>query len=153
MSAILQKIKTDADQALKNKDMNLRSFLNTLADAVRKVAQNDNKSYNRESTDSDAVKVLRANVLSCEDNIKLLESHNRAGDADKYKVELAIYQSYLPGEITEADIETTVVEIVGDQEKSIKLMGKVITALKLKYGAALNPATASTIVKRVLGVS
>ena len=152
MSAILERIKEDAKEALKARNSERRTFLSTLADDIKKIGQNDPKAYNRPATDADAVKILRGCVEVCNTNITALEAHGRENEAVKFKEQLELYNSYLPAETSDADIEAAIVEFIGDQEKSVKLLGKIMPVLKEKFGAGLNASKASALAKKVLGV-
>lgn len=152
MSAILERIKADSMAALKSKDKELRAFLSGLADDIKKVGQNDPKAYNRPATDEDAVKILRGNIEICNTNIAACDELGRTDEAVKFRDKLAICSSYLPAEITDEDVEAAIVEFIGEQEKSVKLLGKIMPFLKTKFGAGLNPSKASQLAKKVLGV-
>lgn len=145
---IIDKMKEDAVTALKNGNKDKRVFLTAITDDIKKIGQNDPKSYNRPTTDEDAVKVLRNHIISCEENISLLKSSNR--DYSKYLMQLELCKSYLPEEITDDAIISTINEIINGQEKSPKLMGKIIPALKQKFGASLDPAKTSLLAKVIL---
>ena len=150
MSELFNKIKEDNQNALRSGDKELRSFLQGIQDDVTKIGINDIKHPKRAATDEDAVKVLRGHVAICQENIKILEGSDRLVDINKYRNQMQSCIGYLPADISDSDIASAVVELVGDSVKSVKLLGKIIPALKVKFGADLDPSKASAIAKRVL---
>ena len=67
------------------------------------------------------------------------------------KDEIGIIQTFLPEQISDADLSSLVEEIIKETgAESIKDMGKVMGALKPKIVGKADPGFASSIVKKLL---
>lgn len=146
---ILQNIENDSINALRNKLTVPRAILSTLIGEIKMAAKNDG---NREVTDEDCIRITRKFIKNVEDNIVQLEKLDR--DTGAPNIELQILLNYLPKEVTEEDIRAWAIELInGTYEpvaRTIKVMGPMMSMLKQHFGASLNPAVASKIVKEIL---
>jgi hypothetical protein len=142
---ILQNIETEFNNALRNKDSNLRGILSALLGEINISAKNDG---NRPAVDEDAIKVIRKFIKNLEENITLLSGMKR--DISSQEAEISILKKYLPVEITEEEIISFIKESFPGKELNIKDMGMIMGKLKSKYGTALNPAMASKTVKEMI---
>lgn len=142
---IIETIKHKQLEARKNKDKVLAGFLTTLISEIAIVGKN---AGNRETTDSEAVKVVKKFVKGIEETIKLIKDEEKIASLN---YELSIYNEFLPKMMGEAETKVAVETIIATlTEKSPKVMGQVIGQLKTTYGDALDAGLASKIVKELL---
>lgn len=142
---VIETIKQKQLEARKNKDKVLAGFLTTLISEIAIVGKN---AGNRETTDSEAVKVVKKFVKGIEETIKLIKDEEKIASLN---YELSIYNEFLPKMMGEADTKVAVETIIATlTEKSPKVMGQVIGQLKTTYGDALDAGLASKIVKELL---
>lgn len=145
---IIEKIKEARLAAMKSKDAEKTSFLTILYSEVAMFGKNNG---NRETTDEEAIKVLKKFVKGAEETIEIGEKNGR--DVSKSKLELEILAEYLPKQLSEQDLKLIVDSFVAklpDNEKNKKSMGKVMSYLKTNYGGQYDGKMASDIVKVVL---
>lgn len=105
----------------------------------------DMKNYKiekqRDLTDEDIISLVERQVKRHRESIECFEKGNRTELADKEKKELGILQSYLPVQMSEAEIEEKVKEAIARTgATSIADMGKVmgIVSSKLKGKADMS---------------
>jgi uncharacterized protein len=119
--------------ALKNRDIEARGEGKTLSSA-------------------DEMAVLQKLVKSRQESVELYQKGGRDDLADKERAEIAIIQSFLPQQMTDAATHEAIAAAIAEVGAvSIKDMGKVVGALKAKYAGQMDFAKASQAVKVALG--
>lgn len=102
--------------------------------------------------EGDIQRMLQGLVKQRREAIELYKQGNRPELAQQEQEEIAIIESFLPKQMSEADAEAAIkqaIAAVGAQ--SVKDMGRVMAALKEKYSGQLDLSKAGGIVKRHLG--
>ena len=101
--------------------------------------------------DAVVVDVLQKMVKQRRESIALYEQGGRQELADVEKAELAVIETFLPAQMSEADtgaaIEAIKVELGAS---SVKDMGRVMATLKERHGTQLDMSKASSLVKAAL---
>ena len=101
--------------------------------------------------DKDVVSVIKKQVKQRQDSIEQYKLGNRQDLADKETAELKILQSYLPTEMSEADLQKIIDETIKEsQAVSAKDMGKVMKALLPKVEGKADSKLVSELVKKSL---
>jgi len=99
-------------------------------------------------TEDEAVAVLRGMIKSRQESAAMYRQGERAELADKEEAEIAVIRDYLPAEMDDAALEAAVATAVAETgAASMKDMGKVMGALKARFGAALDLGRANGLVK------
>jgi len=102
--------------------------------------------------DDEIFAMLRSMIKSRRDAVALYRQGGREELAAKEEAEISVIEEFLPqtlaGDALAAAIQAAITE---SGATSAKDMGKVIGALKAKYGAALDMAAVSPAVKASLG--
>ena len=141
---ILEKIKKQQLQARKEKSP-IVGALTALMSEVAIVGKNNG---NRETTDEEAVKVIKKFIKGINETIDLIK------DPEKLKLletELEIYNSFLPQIMNALETRAAVEKIINAlPEKSPKAMGQVMGAISKEYGILIDRGLASQIVKEML---
>lgn len=141
---ILEKIKKQQLQARKEKSP-IVGALTALMSEVAIVGKNNG---NRETTDEEAVKVIKKFIKGINETIDLIK------DPEKLKLlamELEIYNSFLPQIMNELETRAAVEKIINAlPEKSPKVMGQVMGTISKEYGTLIDRGLASQIVKEML---
>jgi uncharacterized protein len=95
--------------------------------------------------------MLQGMIKQRRESIALYEQGKRMDLADKERGEIAIIEGFLPKQMSDAEAEAAVKEIVAATGAAgIKDMGKVMAAIKERYTGQLDGAKASAIVKKLL---
>ncbi|EHH67208.1 GatB/YqeY domain-containing protein [Gluconobacter morbifer] len=101
-----------------------------------------------EVADPDIISALRSMIKSRTESAKMYRDGGRPELAENEEGEIATIQSYLPPELSEGTLKAAIEEAVkATGAASMKDMGKVMGVLKERFGADLDPAKASGLVK------
>lgn len=103
--------------------------------------------------DDDAlvVEVLQKMGKQRRESITMFEQGGRQELADVEKAELAVIDSFLPQQMSEADTTAAILVIKAELgAESVKDMGKVMAELKTRHGSQLDMSKASGLVKAAL---
>lgn len=102
--------------------------------------------------DDQVTAMLRSMVKSRRESVDLYRQGGRADLVEKEQAEIATIESFLPQAMDEAALTAAVDAAIAETGAStVKDMGKVMGALKARYGAALDMARANPLVKARLG--
>lgn len=98
------------------------------------------------------VSMLRGMVKTRRESVELYRKGGREELAAKEEAEIAVIEGFLPKGLDADALKAAVDEAVASTgATSVKEMGKVVGALKAKFGAALDMAVAGPLVKARLG--
>jgi uncharacterized protein YqeY len=102
-------------------------------------------------SDEEVLAMLRGMVKSRRESVELYRQGNRPELAAKEEAEIAVIESFMPRQMSEAEMEQAVAEAVSATgAASIKDMGRVMAALKTKHAGSLDMAKAGPLVKAKL---
>lgn len=102
--------------------------------------------------DAQVVSVIEKMVKQRRESITQFESGGRADLAAKENTELTLLQSYLPAQLSEADLDALIASAVAESgAASIKDMGKVMAIVKAKAAGRADMAVVGARVKARLG--
>lgn len=100
----------------------------------------------------DILALLQKMVKSRKESLEIYEKAGRADLATQESEEIAIIQSFLPSQMSEAEVEQAIAAAIAETNAaSIKDMGRVVGALKGKYAGRMDFGKASALVKAKLG--
>ena len=98
------------------------------------------------------VDVLQKMAKQRRESITLYEQGNRQELADAEKAELAVIESFMPAQMSEAETAAAIEAIKAELgASSVKDMGRVMAELKSRHGSQLDMSKASGLVKAALG--
>jgi uncharacterized protein len=96
--------------------------------------------------------MMQGMIKQRRESIALYEQGKRGDLADKERREIAIIERFLPKQLSDAEAEAAVKEIIAAAgAQSVKDMGKVMAAIRERYAGRIEGAKASAIVKKLLG--
>jgi uncharacterized protein len=102
-------------------------------------------------SEDDVLALLQKMIKSRQESLDIYEKNNRPELADKERFEIAVISSYLPSQMSEAEVAEAIKAAVAELgATSIKDMGKVVAALKAKYAGRMDFGKASAVVKAAL---
>ncbi len=102
--------------------------------------------------DDEITAMLRGMVKSRRESVELYKQGNRPELVAKEEAEIAVIESFLPRQMDDAALRQAVAEALSETGASTqKEMGKVMAALKARYGAQLDMSRAGPVVKQLLG--
>ena len=101
--------------------------------------------------DTLVVEVLQKMGKQRRESIALYEQGNRQELADAEKAELAVIESFMPAQMSEAETSAAIEAIKAELgAMSVKDMGRVMAELKARHGSQLDMSKASGLVKAAL---
>jgi len=102
-------------------------------------------------SEDDVLALLQKMIKSRQESFDIYEKNNRPELADKERFEISVISSYLPSQMSEAEVAEAIRAVVAELgATSIKDMGKVVAALKAKYAGRMDFGKASAVVKAAL---
>lgn len=146
-SPLLQEILADIKAAMKAHDSVTLEVLRTLHSDIKNVAINAKKDV----TDDIVLDVLAKSIKQRNESIEMLRKGGREENAQEEEKTLAVYQKYLPKQLSEDEVKALIEEIkaqVGAQDP--KDMGKIMKELTPKTKGRFDGRRVSDLVKEAL---
>ena len=101
--------------------------------------------------DEDLLSLMQKMIKQRQESVELYQKGNRADLVAQEQGEIEVIASYLPQQMTEAEIADTVAALVKETGASaMKDMGRVMAAIKERYAGKLDTGKASAAVKKLL---
>jgi len=102
--------------------------------------------------DDEILAMLRGMVKSRRESVELYTKGNRPELAAKEEAEIAVIETFLPAQMDAAALEAAIAAAIAETgAAAMKDMGKVMGALKAKFGAGLDMGAAGPLVRAKLG--
>ncbi|HCI48396.1 MAG: hypothetical protein UX60_C0023G0003 [Berkelbacteria bacterium GW2011_GWA2_46_7] len=102
-------------------------------------------------SDTQILQVLQTMIKQRRDSIDLFDKGNRPDLIEKEQVEIAVIESFLPQQMTDAEIETAIRQAIQEMAaKTPQDMGRVMACLKDLYAGKMDFGKASLLVKQKL---
>lgn len=147
MGALADKVRADMTEAMKAQEKERLSTLRMLQSSLK----NEQINVGHELSDEEAMTVIRKAMKQREDSIEQYTNAGRTELADKERSEMELLKTYLPPELTEAEVESGVREIItstGAQSK--KDFGKVMKEATARFKGRVDGKKIQEIVQRLL---
>jgi hypothetical protein len=146
--SLKEKIKDDIKQAMRDKNESRLSTLRMLSAAIQRREVDERIQLD----DAQVIAVIEKLVKQGRESIEQYIKGGRQELADKESGEIAVFQAYLPQQLSEAEIDQLVAEaIAATGASSIKDMGKVMGVLKPKLQGRADMGQVGSKVKARLG--
>jgi len=105
-----------------------------------------------ESDDALVIDVLQKMAKQRRESIQMYEQGGRQELADQEQGELAVIEEFLPAQMSDEEIAAAIAAIKAETgAESVKDMGKVMAALKVRHGTEMDMGKASALVKASFG--
>jgi uncharacterized protein YqeY len=125
---LTERIESDFKEAMRSKDAARLSTLRMLKSAIGYYKMEKKRE---KLTDADIAAVIKKQIKQRQDSIEGFEKGGRTDLVDKERAELAILKSYLPEELSQAQIEEIVKAVIAEVGATTKAdMGKVMKAVQ-----------------------
>ena len=129
MAEILNQLKSDMKEAMKAKEAERLSTIRMLISALN----NEKISAQRDLTDEDAITVLSREAKKRRDAAAQYRDGDRIELAEKEERELVTVEAYLPAQLSDAEVEAIVAEVIASTGAASKAdMGKVMGPVMAK---------------------
>ena len=147
MGKLTEQIRADLTESMKARTADRTSTLRMLQAAIK----NQQIEAGHELSDDEALAVIRKGIKQRQDSVEQFTKGNRPELAAKEQSEIEILKAYMPPELSEAELESGVREIIsttGAQSK--KDMGKVMKEATARYKGRADGKKIQEIVGRLL---
>ena len=148
--SLKEKIKDDIKQAMRDKNESRLTTLRMLSAAIQRREVDERIQLD----DTQVTTVIEKLVKQGREAIEQYVKGGRQELADKESAEIAVWQTYLPQQLTEAEIDKLIAEAVtATGASSVKDMGKVMGVLKPKLQGRADMGKVGSKVKSKLGAA
>jgi uncharacterized protein YqeY len=147
MGALSEQVRNDMTAAMKAQEKERLSTLRMLQSSLK----NEQINVGHELSDEETMSVIRKAVKQRIDSIEQYTNGGRPELADKERTELELLKTYLPPELSDAEVEAGIREIIASTgAQSKKDMGKVMKEATTRYKGRVDGRKVQEIVGRLL---
>jgi uncharacterized protein len=147
MSSLKVKLNDDLKEAMKAKEVARRDTLRGLLAAVRQVEVDTQK----EVDDEGLLKILGAEAKRRRESIDAFTQGGRTEDANNERNELTLIESYLPQQLSRAELEAIVDAVIAETGvTSAKDMGKIMGPLMARVKGQADGKLVNEVVRSKL---
>lgn len=147
MSVIKEKILEDMKKAMRSQEKERLATIRLIMAAMKQREVDERITLN----DEQVLAILNKMIKQRRDSISQFEAGNRPDLVQKEAEEIRVIQTYLPAQLTEAEIEQAVASAIKESgAASAKDMGKVMGLLKTKLQGQADMTVVSAKVKKHL---
>lgn len=142
-----EQIQSDIKEAMKAKDVERRDALRLLSSAMKQIEVDERK----ELSDEDVVAIIQKQIKQRNDAAEQYKAAGRDELYDKEMAEIAVFETYLPAQLDDAELEAAVKAIIASTSaSSMKEMGKVMGAASKALAGQADGKRISACVKKLL---
>ncbi len=146
-SPLFDKLQADIKDTMRAREKEKLSILRFLAAALKQKEVDERI----ELTDTDVLAVIEKSCKQRKDSITQYRAGGRDDLADTEAAELVVLQTYLPEQLSDAEIDTLISDAIDATEaSSMKEMGKVVAHLKPKVQGRADMGQLSAKIKAKL---
>jgi len=143
-----EQLREDMKAAMKAKETRRLSTIRLMLAAIQ---ERDNDASNGKIPDEEILPVLNKMVRQRKESLETYEKAGRDDLATVEREEIAIIETYLPKQMSEAEARTAIAALVKEVGATgPKDMGKVMGALKAKFAGQMDMGKANGVVKELL---
>ncbi len=147
--ALEQQIQEDIKAAMKSHDSVATAATRAIKGEILLFKTSEGGS--KEVSDGDILKMIQKLIKQRKESAEQFTAAGRQELADNELAEAAVMEKYLPKQLSEAEVEEKVKEIIAQVgATSIKDMGKVMGAANKALAGQSDGRTISTVVKKLL---
>ncbi len=145
--SLAKRVRDDIKDAMRAKDTDRRDALRLLSSAIKQIEIDER----RELSDDDVISLIQKQIKQREDAASQYKNASRDELYDKEMLEIGIYETYLPTQLSDDELEAKVVEAIkSSSASSMKDMGRVMSLLKESLAGRADSKRISSCVKRLL---
>jgi uncharacterized protein len=140
-------------QAMRAKDVRTLSTVRLILAGLKERDVAARGSGNQEGIpDPEILRLLQGMIKQRRESIALYRQGNRPELAQQEEEEIAIIESFLPQQMSEAEIAAATKAAIAETGASgVKDMGRVMAALRERHAGVIDLARAGAVVKQLLG--
>jgi uncharacterized protein len=145
--SLKEQINNDIKTAMKEKNAPLRDALRLLSSAMKQIEVDERK----ELSDEDIIKIIQKQLKQRQDAMNQYRDAGREDLYEKEASEAAIFETYLPKQLSDEELETAIKAIIAEVgATSMKEIGKVMGAASKTLGATADGKRINECAKALL---
>jgi len=145
--SLKEQISNDIKTAMKEKNAPLRDALRLLTSAMKQIEVDERK----ELSDEDIIKIIQKQVKQRNDAMTQYRDAGREDLYEKEASEAAIFETYLPKQLSDDELETAIKAIIAQVgAETMKDIGKVMGAASKTLGAQADGKRINECAKKLL---
>lgn len=145
--SLKEQINNDIKTAMKEKDVATRDALRLLSSAMKQIEVDERK----ELSDEDVIKIIQKQVKQRNDAMTQYRDAGREDLYEKEASEAAIFETYLPKQLSDEELETAIRAIITQTgAATMKDIGKVMGAASKTLGAQADGKRINECAKKLL---
>ncbi|EKE4934144.1 GatB/YqeY domain-containing protein [Campylobacter coli] len=142
-----EQILNDIKEAMRQKDDFKRDTLRTLNAAFKQVEADERI----ELSDERILKIIASEIKKRKDAIELYSKGGREDLAQKEQKEIALFESYLPQQLSDEELQAALKEMIANLGvSSLKDQGLVMKEAKAKFGARVDGKRLNVTLRELL---
>ncbi|WP_153260380.1 GatB/YqeY domain-containing protein [Campylobacter coli] len=142
-----EQILNDIKEAMKQKDDFKRDTLRTLNAAFKQVEVDERI----ELSDERILKIIASEIKKRKDAIELYSKGGREDLAQKEQKEIALFESYLPQQLSDEELQAALKEMIANLGvSSLKDQGLMMKEAKAKFGARVDGKRLNVTLRELL---
>ncbi len=142
-----EQINEDIKTAMKEKNVPLRDTLRLLSSAMKQIEVDERK----ELSDEDVIKIIQKQVKQRNDAMVQYREAGREDLYEKEASEAAIFETYLPKQLNDEELETAIKWIIAEVgAETMKDIGRVMGAASKSIGAQADGKRINECAKKIL---
>ena len=146
-----EKINEGLKEAMKAKDQRRVSTLRLMNSSIKNADIEARGQGKGALADADLLALFQKMIKQRQESVELYDKGGRADLAAQEREEIAIIQSFLPQQMSEAEMRAAVEAVVKESgAASVKDMGKVMALLRERYAGRMDFGKVSGVVKSIL---
>lgn len=140
-------IQNDIKEAMKAKEVEKRDALRLLSSAMKQIEVDERK----ELSDEDVIAIIQKQIKQRNDAAAQYKDAGRDELYDKEMAEIAVFETYLPAQLDDAELEAAVKAMIEKTgASSMKEMGKVMGLASKELAGRADGKRISACVKQLL---
>lgn len=145
--SLKEQISNDIKTAMKEKNAPLRDALRLLSSAMKQIEVDERKDL----SDDDIIKIIQKQVKQRQDAMNQYRDAGREDLYEKEAAEAAIFETYLPQQLNDEELETAIKAIIVETgAESMKDIGRVMGAASKALGAQADGKRINECAKKIL---
>ena len=149
--SLKQQIEDKLNSALKAKDKNTYPTLRLIISAIKDAEIAGRSKNKKEITDSDVSAILKKMIKQRNESCEVYKKAGRSELLENEKKEMDVISAFLPKQLSDEEVKRVCQETVKSLgATSMKDMGKIMGALKLKHADTIDFSKVSPILKELL---
>ena len=149
--SLKKQIEEKLNKALKEKDKNIYPTLRLIVSSIKDAEIANRTKENKEILDSDITAILKKMIKQRNESSEVYKKAGRTELLENENKEIGVINTFLPKQLSNEETKKICEETVKSLGAiSIKDMGKVMGALKVKYSDTIDFSKVNPIIKELL---